>query len=189
MMRVEAFEAVGGFSNFIVAGEEPDLCFRMREKRWKIWRLEEEMTRHDAAHGKLLPVVESCCQKWIRLRPALALVPKFRSSGSDKTLLRALIWSGSTLAIIAGALLVGPKALILFLGYPLEVCRIAFRRRVTSSESWAYGFIMTISKFAETQGIMKYICQLIIRASPTPIEYKRSRPALRRSHYESEQNR
>jgi GT2 family glycosyltransferase len=49
MMRVEAFEAVGGFSNFIVAGEEPDLCFRMREKRWKIWRLEEEMTRHDAA--------------------------------------------------------------------------------------------------------------------------------------------
>jgi GT2 family glycosyltransferase len=49
MMRVEAFEAVGGFSNFIVAGEEPDLCFRMREKRWKIWRYEEEMTRHDAA--------------------------------------------------------------------------------------------------------------------------------------------
>ena len=48
-MRVEAFEAVGGFSSFIVAGEEPDLCFRMREKRWKIWRLEEEMTRHDAA--------------------------------------------------------------------------------------------------------------------------------------------
>lgn len=189
MMRVEAFEAVGGFSSFIVAGEEPDLCFRMREKRWKIWRLEEEMTLHDAAMANFRQwwnrAVRSgygCAQLW-RL---------YRNSGPPgltRALLRALIWSGLTLAIIAGALLAGPKALILFLAYPLEVCRIAFRRRTTSSESWAYQFIMTISKFAETQGIMKYICQLIIGASPTPIEYKRSRPGLRRSRYESEQNR
>ena len=157
MMRVEAFEAVGGFSSFIVAGEEPDLCFRMREKRWKIWRLEEEMTRHDAAMANFYQwwnrAVRSgygCAQLW----------HLYRSSGPPgltRALLRALIWSGLTLAIIAGALLVGPEALILFLGYPLEVCRIAFRRRVTSSESWAYGFIMTISKLAESQGIMNYI--------------------------------
>ena len=61
--------------------------------------------------------------------------------------------------------------------------------RIFTAARAAYGFIMTISKFAEAQGIMKYICQKIMGASPTPIEYKRSRPGLRRSHYESEQNR
>src|SRR5271170_6352196 len=147
------------------------------------------MTRHDAAMAnfdqwwnRAVRSGYGCAQLW----------HWYRSSGPPgltRALLRALIWSGLTLAVIAGALLAGPKALILFVGYPLEVCRIAFRRSVMSSESWAYGFIMTISKFAEAQGIMKYICQIIVGASPTPIEYKRSRPGLRRPHYGSEQNR
>ncbi|MGA9526403.1 MAG: glycosyltransferase [Myxococcaceae bacterium] len=49
LMRVDAFEQVGGFAPELIAGEEPDLCFRMREKGWEIWRIDAEMTLHDAA--------------------------------------------------------------------------------------------------------------------------------------------
>ena len=49
MMRVEAFQQVGGFDPTVVAGEEPELCRRLRAAGWKILRIDAEMTRHDAA--------------------------------------------------------------------------------------------------------------------------------------------
>ena len=49
LIRREAFEEVGGFNPTVVAGEEPELCFRLREKNWRIYRIDHEMTSHDAA--------------------------------------------------------------------------------------------------------------------------------------------
>jgi hypothetical protein len=40
LVRLEAFELVGGFRAQLIAGEEPEL--------WRIWRLDAEMTEHDA---------------------------------------------------------------------------------------------------------------------------------------------
>lgn len=48
MIRVQSFRAVGGFVPSLIAGEEPELCVRLRHKGWKIWRIDQEMTRHDA---------------------------------------------------------------------------------------------------------------------------------------------
>ncbi len=49
MMRVSAFEQVKGFDPSIVAGEEPELCQRLRGAGWKIMRIDAEMTLHDSA--------------------------------------------------------------------------------------------------------------------------------------------
>ena len=48
LFRREAFEAVGGFDETIIAGEEPELCYRLRQAGWKIRRIDAEMTLHDA---------------------------------------------------------------------------------------------------------------------------------------------
>lgn len=48
LMRADAFAAVGGFRPDLIAGEEPELCVRLRANGWKIWRLAAEMTLHDA---------------------------------------------------------------------------------------------------------------------------------------------
>jgi GT2 family glycosyltransferase len=48
MMRAEALRQVKGFDPSFIAGEEPELCVRLREKGWKIYRLDAEMTLHDA---------------------------------------------------------------------------------------------------------------------------------------------
>ena len=47
MIRAEAFEAVGGFDPTAAAGEEPELCQRLRKAGWSVWRIDAEMTRHD----------------------------------------------------------------------------------------------------------------------------------------------
>ncbi|HEY4186204.1 MAG TPA: glycosyltransferase [Polyangia bacterium] len=49
LMRVAAVERVGGYNSDLIAGEEPDLCLRLRQSGWKIARLDAEMTLHDAA--------------------------------------------------------------------------------------------------------------------------------------------
>jgi GT2 family glycosyltransferase len=48
-MRIDAFQSVRGFRESLIAGEEPDLCHRLRRRGWKVLRLPDEMTLHDAA--------------------------------------------------------------------------------------------------------------------------------------------
>jgi len=53
MVRVSAFKQVGGFNPSLIAGEEPELCIRLRQKEWKILRVKENMTLHDAGISKI----------------------------------------------------------------------------------------------------------------------------------------
>ncbi|MEZ6233642.1 MAG: glycosyltransferase [Phycisphaerales bacterium] len=48
MYRVEAFTAVGGFNEAVIAGEEPELCYRLRHAGHTIRRLPADMALHDA---------------------------------------------------------------------------------------------------------------------------------------------
>jgi GT2 family glycosyltransferase len=49
LMRTDAIAAVGFYDETLIAGEEPELCLRLREKGWRIERIAAEMTLHDAA--------------------------------------------------------------------------------------------------------------------------------------------
>jgi len=49
LMRVEAFGEAGGFDPSVPAGEEPELCQRLRGRGWSVVRLDTEMTWHDSA--------------------------------------------------------------------------------------------------------------------------------------------
>lgn len=48
LIRRGALSAAGGFNAALIAGEEPELCLRLRRAGWQIWRLDAEMTAHDA---------------------------------------------------------------------------------------------------------------------------------------------
>src|SRR5258707_15329918 len=49
MIRVEAFRQVDGFNPEVLAGEESELCLRLRRNGWKILRGDSEMGVYDAA--------------------------------------------------------------------------------------------------------------------------------------------
>jgi glycosyltransferase involved in cell wall biosynthesis len=49
LYRAAAFAAAGGFSEDLIAGEEPDLCHRIRMGGGTIHRIDRDMTIHDAA--------------------------------------------------------------------------------------------------------------------------------------------
>lgn len=173
LMRVEAFQEVGGFRSTLMAGEEPELCARLRERGWKVWRLDAEMTRHDAAMTRFsqwwLRAVRSgfadaevCC-----LHMSSTIAAKER-----RGVARALIWAGLLPLVICVGSLFYPAVLVGAVIYPIQVARIAVRRSPMAVESWNYALYMMIAKFAQLEGILKYCWHRWRKQPVRPIEYK-----------------
>ncbi len=49
LMRVQPLLAVNGYTEELIAGEDDDVCYRIRRQGWQILRLDDEMTLHDIA--------------------------------------------------------------------------------------------------------------------------------------------
>jgi glycosyltransferase involved in cell wall biosynthesis len=174
MMRVEAFDTVGGFRAGLIAGEEPELCIRLRKKGWKIWRLDADMTRHDANIMRL-------SQWWVRfIRSGHAYAEVFWLHKQSKfgiyrkETARAVFWGGFAPLLIAMSAFFDASLLWGILVYPLEICWIALRRGIADRDSWIYALFMTVAKFAEFQGILKFAWRHWRIEDFKIIEYKKS---------------
>jgi GT2 family glycosyltransferase len=172
LVRVEAFEAVGGFRPELIAGEEPELCMRLREKGWKIWRLDADMTEHDASMTRFR-------QWWTRaLRGGYAYANVLwlhRNSTLGiwrRETLRALLWGGLLPAALALSVLVHPAALLGASVYLFQISRIAVREGPASRRSWEHALFSTLGKFAEFQGILTFIWRKRLQRAAMLIEYK-----------------
>jgi GT2 family glycosyltransferase len=176
LVRAGAFEAAGGFRSQLIAGEEPEFCLRLRKAGWKIWRLDLEMTRHDVA-------ITRFGQWWRRIvRGGYAYAEVYRlHAGSPfalwkREVVRAAFWGGFLPLVIVVAALIRPIALVLLLIYPLQIGRIALRQGASEARSWTYGLFMTLAKFAEFQGVLKYFLGRHRGRPVGLIEYKKSEP-------------
>ena len=68
--------------------------------------------------------------------------------------------------------LIHPAVLIGLLIYPAQVCRIALRQGGDRNTAWLYAFFITVAKFAELQGMLKYYLRHLSGRSVALIEYK-----------------
>ncbi|WP_347987151.1 glycosyltransferase family 2 protein [Methylomonas sp. AM2-LC] len=173
MMRVDALLAVTGYRDGLIAGEEPELCVRLRGAGWQIWRLSEEMTLHDAAMFKF-------SQWWKRsIRGGYAFAAGCYLHGFTQerhSLLessRIWLWGGVIpIVILSGSVLVSPWVLLAFGVYLLQILRLALRFSPTNSDAWLYAFFMVICKFPELVGQVKFIISQLKGTKEILIEYK-----------------
>src|SRR5690606_27429978 len=108
LMRRNALLEVGGYRDGLIAGEEPELCLRLRARGWKIWRIGQEMTWHDAA-------ITRFGQWWRRTRRAghaFAEGAALHGGGPQRHWVaetrRALVWGlGVPVAALLAMVLVG----------------------------------------------------------------------------------
>jgi glycosyltransferase involved in cell wall biosynthesis len=172
LVRVDAFEAVGGYQPQLIAGEEPELCVRLRELGWKIWRIDADMTRHDAAMKRF-------GQWWVRtVRGGYAFAEVSRLHRTSpfgiwkRETARTVFWGGLLPVTIGLGALIHPAALAGALAYFLQICRVAFARGPRYFQSWTCALFTMLAKFAEFQGIMKYCWAQWYHRTGTLIEYK-----------------
>lgn len=168
LMRARAFAEVGGFDPGLIAGEEPELCVRLRQAGWSIWRLDTEMTRHDAA-------ITRFGQWWRRTRRAghayaegAALHGAPPEAHNVAPLRRALSW-GLALPLVAilGGILIHPVLFGLLLAYPAQIARLWWR-----DGDLARAAFLTLGKIPEALGALEYGWKRLTGRKARLIEYK-----------------
>jgi GT2 family glycosyltransferase len=163
LMRFTAVQAVGGYEASLIAGEEPDLCRRLRAAGGEIWRIDAEMTLHDAAMTRF-------SQWWKRaVRAGHAFAEGaarhgFSHWGAETR--RALIWGAALPVGIVVAEVIHPAAWLIGLAYPLQLLRLARR------EGWVWATFSLLGKFAEARGAIGYYLMRLRGKRAGLIEYK-----------------
>jgi len=173
VVRVAAFQQVQGFRPDLICGEEPELCVRLRRAGWRIWRLNADMTLHDAAQYRFAQWWKRSLRGGYAYAQGVALhgAPPERHSVTESR--RAWVWGlWIPLATVALALAFGWWALLLLLLYPLQVLRLAARGMRSARENWWRAVTLVGSKFPEMLGQVKYLADRVRRVQSRLIEYK-----------------
>jgi len=172
LMRHDAVQGVGGYRESLIAGEEPELCLRLIRAGGQIWRIDAEMTLHDAAMTRI-------GQWWQRTRRAghaFAEGAALHGAGPERHWVaetrRALIWGAGVplAALVAGA--VHPAGLAILLLWPLQVLRLGWRWRHQGRAGWEAALFSVIGKLAEAQGVIGYRLDRLRGRHRGLIEYK-----------------
>lgn len=173
MMRVSALESVGGFRSDLIAGEEPELCVRLRAAGWHIWRLCDEMALHDAA-------MTSLSQWWRRsVRSGYVFAQGAYLHGAPPE--RHLVWESRRawlwgvwlpLACLMAGLIFPPWGWIAWLVYPLQMLRQMLRNSGPMKQRALLAFFQTLTRFPEGWGQIRFLWDRVFVRRSGLIEYK-----------------
>jgi len=176
MIRAAVFRDTGGFDPRLIAGEEPELCFRVRKGGWKVFRLEDDMSFHDGG-------VLSLGQSWKRsIRYGHACTSqalRHGPSGDSRSIRRIasiVVWGIGVPAVgILGSWPTGGASLLVFVLYGILYGRV-FRHERSGGRStpdarlqagWAI-----LAKFAQAIGCLQFLYRRLLGRSARLVEYK-----------------
>lgn len=177
LIRVAAFTECGGYRDGMIAGEEPEMCVRIRAAGWSVHRLEHEMTLHDAAITRL-------GQWWRRaLRSGHAYAEGASLHGAPperhgvRSVRSAMAW-GLALPVVTLALAWHTRGLSVLVFAVLLVSnvlrnRAAERRRGrTPRQATLLAISYLAMKLPQAQGVLLFAWRRLTRRQATLIEYK-----------------
>jgi len=176
LCRVEALRQVGGFSDGLICGEEPELCLRFRRRGWRIERLPRSMSWHDAAMHRF--------GQWWRRRlrggwayaEGAAVHSRPGERHNVRQSLSTWVWGGLMPATIILTLWpTGGWSLLFAIVYPAQGMRIYRRERIRGraprdASTWA--LFCVIGKFPEMMGQLRYWWHRALGRRGRLIEYK-----------------
>ena len=173
MVRIAAFKAEGGYRADLIAGEESELCVRLRRRGWQVWRLDAEMALHDAA-------ITRFGQWWKRtVRTGYAYAEGVHLHGDPperhrvKESRRAWIWGlGIPVVTVSITIWLGMWGFAMLLIYPAQVVRLALRGTRYTRENWWRALFLVMGKLPEAIGQMHFIYNRLAGKAASLIEYK-----------------
>jgi GT2 family glycosyltransferase len=173
LFRRDSLEQVGGYRADLIAGEEPELCVRLRKGGWKIWRLDAEMTLHDAAMTRW----SQWWRRTMRSGHAFAEGAFLHGAPPERHFVaetrRALLWGFVGPIVILLLSVKSPLALALWLVYALQVVRLSLKfQNARVPAPWSYALFLMLGRFPEAQGVLKFWWGHLRGRGSAIIEYK-----------------
>ncbi|MHB8622284.1 MAG: glycosyltransferase family 2 protein [Sulfuricaulis sp.] len=173
MVRVGAYKDARGFRVDLIAGEEPELCVRLRTTGWLVWRLDAEMALHDAA-------ITHFRQWWKRsMRAGYAFAEGAHLHGAPPEIhyvresRSAWKWGlAMPILTVSLAIWLGYWGLVMLLIYPAQIVRLALRGTRSVRENWWRALFLVLGKFPEVMGQLKFLYNRLFGKTARLIEYK-----------------
>jgi glycosyltransferase involved in cell wall biosynthesis len=173
LMRVAAFNAVQGYNASLIAGEEPELCVRLRRVGWKIWRADAEMTLHDAN----MMHFSQWWKRAMRAGHAYAEGSCLHGASAEQHWVKETrsnwFWGLSFPAILLAAMM-KPVLLVLLALYPLQMWRIYQNSCLHRShyERKLFAVFCVVAKLPLLLGQLKFSRNRLLGQKSKLIEYK-----------------
>jgi len=197
IMRVQAYRDAGGFNPSVVAGEEPELCQRIRRHGWKILRTNADMTWHDAN----LTMVSQWWRREFRTGyGGLDVQHRFGVRDFASINLKSRLWTlgwplavcafGGLGAAVGGAVTALAVSGLLFSLLPLQMLRLAVRARrrgLPIREALGYGTLIMLAKWPQALGQLRNILDRRTGSHSRSIDCKVAKPE--KSHWETDLSR
>lgn len=171
LVRVSAFEQVGGFRSDLKAGEEPEMTSRMRAAGWEIWRLDANMTEHDAKIMRFGQWWQRAVRGGFGFAEVWSLTAQAPQRVFGSQLRSAFTWTiAIPLLVLLAALFFGDGRVLFLipLAFALQLARIAARRGF-SPGAWKSAALLLIAKVPETIGALSYF---LGRKADRLVDYK-----------------
>lgn len=172
MVRAAAFDQVGGFNRHVIAAEDDEFCTRLRKAGWRLLRLPEAMTHHDAN-------MHDFSAWWRRATRAGHGFEQVNDLHPDHFAReRKRMWLyGAVLPVIGllGALLFWPVLAAVLVLYAVSYTRTVqglTKSGMTPGRAAHHGFYLFLSKFPNTIGAATYRRRMRKGADMEIIEYK-----------------
>ena len=179
MMRVSALAAVGGYDPDLIAGEEPDLCLRLRRLGYRVLRIADEMTIHDAS----MTHFGQWWKRSVRAGHAFAEGAFRHGRAPERHWVREtrslLLWGGllPAVAVALAPATSGGSLVVLLVAYLAQFARI-YRwergRGRSPADARALGAFLLLAKFAEFQGALQFTILSMVGGRRKVIDYKGS---------------
>jgi GT2 family glycosyltransferase len=169
LYRRQAYCAVGGFDPRMLAGEEPELCARLRMAGWRIMRLDVAMTVHDAAMTRLGQWWRRAIRSGMGYAQAWAATRRrSRPPLYQREILRAALWAGALPLMSLGLAFALHWALILIWPGAATLQGLRLACRGGSFGAW----LSVIGKYAELIGILRYLQRVLRGSAGSTVLYK-----------------
>ena len=173
LMRTDAFEQAGGYRTDLIAGEEPELCVRLRAAGWRVWRLDTEMTLHDAAMTRF----SQWWRRTVRNGYAFAQGAYLHGASPERHYvwesLRAWLWGVLLpLGCLLSGLAFGTWGWAAWLIYPLQLLRQTLRNPGSLRQRALLALFQLLGRFPEGWGQIKFMRDLLLGRRAHLIEYK-----------------
>lgn len=177
LFRLNHFNQVGGYNPAVIAGEEPELCVRLRRAGYEVHRIDHEMTYHDAAMttlGQFMKRAKRAGHAYAQGAHMHGAPPERHNVKQTRS---ALVWG---LLLPLFMVLLAPFTL----GFSLVAClavylmqywrirRNEMRRGRSRVEAGLLARHIVLAKFAQAQGVLLFHWRRITRKRATLIEYK-----------------
>lgn len=172
MVRVSAFQSVGGFNPTVIAAEDDEFCTRLRKAGWRLIRIAQDMSLHDGGHLRF----EQWWKRAERTGHGFAQVGHMHPEYFLRERQRGWVY-GLVLPLVAvlGAA-ASPAVPLLVLGVYgfsyLRTLKGLHAKGLPPHEARLHAVFLTLSKFPNVIGMLRYHWRRLNHAQMRIIEYK-----------------